>query len=80
MNLTDEELDQVAQEVYHRVSNQSEVRVSDLHELVIAVLAFFHHKTVAQAYAEYRYYKTNYAHTFEQLRQDADGVLVVKKR
>lgn len=75
VNLTDEELDQVAQEVYHRVSNQSEVRVSDLHELVIAVLAFFHHKTVAQAYAEYRYYKTNYAHTFEQLRQDADGVL-----
>ena len=30
---------------------------------------------MAEAYAEYRYYKTTYARTFEQLRQDADDVL-----
>ena len=47
----------------------------ELHELVIAVLSAQQHKQVAEAYAEYRYYKTTYARTFEQLRQDADDVL-----
>ena len=70
-----ENLERIAQEVLHRVKNQEKVSVSELHETVIAVLAFLQYKEVAEAYAEYRYYKTTYAKTFEQLRQDADDVL-----
>lgn len=73
--LTDDQLTEVAEEVRRRVSKDSPVTVAVLHEQVIAVLAFFGHRAVSRAYAEYRYYKTNYAQTFEQLRQDADGVL-----
>lgn len=70
-----ETMDEIASEVRNRLSKRTEVSVSELHELVIAALAFFQFKEVAEAYAEYRYYKTTYAKTFEQLRQDADDVL-----
>lgn len=68
-------LQAIAEEVRNRLKDQSQVTVAELHELVIAVLAFMQFKQVAEAYAEYRYYKTTYAKTFEQLRQDADDVL-----
>lgn len=68
-------LQRIADEVRSRLDGQSQVTVAELHELVIAVLAFLQYKQVAEAYAEYRYYKTTYAKTFEQLRQDADDVL-----
>ena len=42
---------------------------------IIAVLSVTGFEDVAKSYAEYRYYKTNYAKTFEKLRQDADDVL-----
>ena len=70
-----ETMNEIAQEVKNRLARRTEVSVSELHELVIAALAFFQFKEVAEAYAEYRYYKTTYAKTFEQLRQDADDVL-----
>ena len=68
-------LQRIADEVRGRLEGQTQVTVAELHELVIAVLAFLQYKQVAEAYAEYRYYKTTYAKTFEQLRQDADDVL-----
>lgn len=68
-------LRRIADEVRGRLEGQTQVTVAELHELVIAVLAFLQYKQVAEAYAEYRYYKTTYAKTFEQLRQDADDVL-----
>lgn len=68
-------LEQIADEVHNRLIARESVTVAELHELVIAVLAFLQYKDVADAYAEYRYYKQTYAKTFEQLRQDADDVL-----
>ena len=68
-------MERIAQEVRERLGTRKDVTVAELHELVIAALAFFQYKEVAEAYAEYRYYKTTYAKTFEQLRQDADDVL-----
>lgn len=68
-------LDAIAREVYRRIEHRDRVTVAELHELVIAALSFFQMKEVGEAYAEYRYYKTTYAKTFEQLRQDADDVL-----
>ena len=68
-------LRQIADEVFSRIEHRDQIMVSELHELVIAVLAFLQYKEVADAYAEYRYYKQTYAKTFEQLRQDADDVL-----
>ena len=68
-------LRRIATEVRARLGDRNDVTVAELHELVIAVLSFLQYKQVAEAYAEYRYYKTTYARTFEQLRQDADDVL-----
>lgn len=68
-------LRRIATEVRARLGDRADVTVAELHELVIAVLSFLQYKQVAEAYAEYRYYKTTYARTFEQLRQDADDVL-----
>lgn len=51
------------------------IPVATLHELVIGALRACGFRDVAEAYAEYRYYKANYAKTFEKLRQDADDVL-----
>ncbi len=68
-------LRRIATEVRARLGDRTDVTVAELHELVIAVLSFLQYKQVAEAYAEYRYYKTTYARTFEQLRQDADDVL-----
>lgn len=68
-------LRRIATEVRARLGDCTDVTVAELHELVIAVLSFLQYKQVAEAYAEYRYYKTTYARTFEQLRQDADDVL-----
>lgn len=70
-----ETLDQMAETVRKRVENEEIATVAELHELVIATLNSFGFKDVADSYAEYRYYKVNYAKTFEKLRQDADDVL-----
>lgn len=72
--LSDEQLTTIADSVLSRIPG-SEVRVLQLHELVIATLNALHFEDVASTYAEYRYYKVNYAHTFEELRQSADDVL-----
>lgn len=68
-------LKQMAETVRKRVETKDIVQVAELHELVIATLNSFGFKDVAESYAEYRYYKINYAKTFEKLRQDADDVL-----
>ncbi len=68
-------LQQIVHEVKRRIGQRETVKVAELHELVIAVLSFVQLGDVGKAYAEYRYYKTTYARTFEQLRQDADDVL-----
>ncbi len=65
----------VAALVLERLEGRTEVRVLELHEIVINALSTLGYKQVADAYAEYRYYKNTYAKNFEQLRQDADGVL-----
>lgn len=65
----------MAETIRGRLLGRRRVPVAELHENVIATLASFGYKDVADSYAEYRYYKTNYAKTFEQLRQDADDVL-----
>lgn len=71
----DESIDKIVQAILRRIQNRDSVTVAELHELVIAVLSVTGFEDVAKAYAEYRYYKTNYAKTFEKLRQDADDVL-----
>ena len=73
--IDDDGLSRIATEVRARLGDRADVTVAELHELVIAVLSSLQYKQVAEAYAEYRYYKTTYARTFEQLRQDADDVL-----
>lgn len=73
--ISQDKLDEIVAEVQNRLGDRERVKVTELHELVIAVLSFVQYKEVAEAYAEYRYYKTTYAKTFEQLRQDADDVL-----
>ncbi len=75
VTIDEDGLDQIAGEVSRRLGKRPNVSVLELHELVIQVLRYLSYKEVAEAYAEYRYYKTTYAKTFEQLRQDADGVL-----
>lgn len=74
-DIPEDKLMSIAETVHSRVENEESVTVAELHELVIAVLSSFGFKDVADSYAEYRYYKNNYAKTFEQLRQDADDVL-----
>ena len=65
-----ETLESMAETVRKRSEHEDKVSVATLHELVIAVLSSFGFKDVADSYAEYRYYRSNYAKTFEQLRQD----------
>lgn len=66
------------QELVNSIKNRitrSPVNVNEIHELVIACLNLNGYHDIAESYAEYRYYKTAYARTFEKLRQDADDVL-----
>ena len=56
--IDDEGLARIVSEVRSRLEGRDEVSVLELHELVIAVLSAQQHKQVAEAYAEYRYYKT----------------------
>lgn len=66
------------QELVNSIRNRitsSPVNVAEMHEIVIAALNMNGYHDVAESYAEYRYYKTAYARTFEKLRQDADDVL-----
>ena len=65
----------IVEAILRRIKDRDQVTVAELHELVIAVLSVTGFEDVAKSYAEYRYYKTNYAKTFEKLRQDADDVL-----
>lgn len=65
----------ITQGVFNRVSSFERVSVAKLHEVVIGVLTAMGYESVSKSYAEYRYYKTNYAKTFEKLHQDADVVL-----
>lgn len=71
----DEKLNLIANQVYQRLDKTKNTPVVDVHEYVIATLSGMGYKDIADSYAEYRYYKTSYAKTFEQLRQDADDVL-----
>ena len=73
--IPEETMTAMAETVKKRVENQEAVPVASLHELVIATLNSFGFKDVADSYAEYRYYKTTYAKTFEKIRQEADDVL-----
>ena len=70
--IPDETMFAMANSISERLQSRKKVPVAELHELVIGTLATFGFKDVATSYAEYRYYKNNYAKTFEQLRQDAD--------
>lgn len=65
----------MADTVFNRVKDRDAVNVSELHEMVIATLSSFGYKDVSESYAEYRYYKNNYARTFEKLKDYADDVL-----
>ena len=73
--LTKQNIENVLKTVNKKVQDKDEVSVIDLHEIVIASLAANGLHDIANSYAEYRYYKTAYAKTFEKLRQDADDVL-----
>ena len=52
--IDEDHLTQIADEVHNRLLARKSVTVAELHELVIAVLAFLQYKDVADAYAEYR--------------------------
>ena len=73
--LDSEAVQKIVDGIMRRVKDKDAVSVAELHELVIAMLNITGFEDVAKSYAEYRYYKTNYARTFEKLRQDADDVL-----
>lgn len=73
--LNSEAIQKIVDGIMRRIKDKDAVSVAELHELVIAMLNVTGFEDVAKAYAEYRYYKTNYAKTFEKLRQDADDVL-----
>lgn len=72
---TEQQQAQIVEAVLKKLGNRDKTTVADLHEIVIATLGSLGYVDVAQSYAEYRYYKTQYAKTFEKLRQDADDVL-----
>lgn len=74
-NMTEEDLNKIVETVEKATSGLESVSVTLLHELVISALSGNGFKEVSNSYAEYRYYKTQYAKTFEKLRQDADDVL-----
>ena len=73
--MTEEDLNKVVESVSAYANALDKVSVTLLHELVISALSGNGFKEVSNSYAEYRYYKTQYAKTFEKLRQDADDVL-----
>lgn len=73
--LSDEQLESVVLAVKSHLVNQSEVEVSDLHEIVIASLTSCGFTDVAEKYADYRFYKVNFARDYEKIKQDADDVL-----
>lgn len=73
--LSAEALAGVAEECEHRLAERDRVSVAELHELVIAVLDSTGFKNVAESYAQYRYYKTTYAKTFQELKDNADDVI-----
>ena len=75
ITLTDKDLANIIKTVETKIKGLDEVPVSLLHELTIASLSANGFKDVSASYAEYRYYKTQYAKTFEKLHQDADDVL-----
>lgn len=75
VTVPDDKLNVIANQVYQRLNKATNTPVADVHEYVIATLSGMGYKDIADSYAEYRYYKTSYAKTFEQLRQDADDVL-----
>lgn len=72
--IDDETMSDIVFGVVERIRTEN-VTVAQLHEIVIGVLRSVGLKDVSESYAEYRYYKTAYAKTFEKLRQDADDVL-----
>lgn len=73
-HLKKSELRMIAQETVDRISGNT-VSVAELHELVIAVLNILGYADISKSYAEYRYYKTTYAKTFEKLKEYADDIL-----
>ena len=75
ITLTGKDLSNIIKTVETKIKGLDEVPVSLLHELTIASLSANGFKDVSASYAEYRYYKTQYAKTFEKLHQDADDVL-----
>ena len=75
VTLTNKDLANIIKTVETKIKGLDEVPVSLLHELTIASLSANGFKDVSASYAEYRYYKTQYAKTFEKLHQDADDVL-----
>lgn len=72
--LSIKENQELVNSIRNRITNNP-VNVAEMHEIVIAALNMNGFHDIAESYAEYRYYKTAYARTFEKLRQDADDVL-----
>ncbi len=72
--LSDGELQEIANCVLNHI-NCNEVSVSTLHEIVIASLHATGNEDIAEKYSSYRYYKLNFAHDYESIKQDADDVL-----
>ena len=72
--LSSKENQELVNSIRNRITSNP-VSVAEIHEIVIAALNMNGFHDIAESYAEYRYYKTAYARTFEKLRQDADDVL-----
>lgn len=73
--LDEDELQLVVTAVKSHLNNVCEVTVADLHEIVIASLTSCGFADVADKYADYRFYKVNFARDYEKIKQDADDVL-----
>lgn len=73
--LSQRNVEAIIRTVLAKLAGKPDVSVIDLHDIVIESLSANDFNDVASSYAEYRYYKTQYAKTFEKLREDADDVL-----
>lgn len=81
--ISNEEMDALTEKVKKAASKhmnitkdgEKAVCVEDMHSVVMGVLSESGLEDVANSYGEYRYYKTNYAKTFEKLKAYADDIL-----
>lgn len=73
-------LNKLVEKAYSCLIIDRDVPTKDLHKEVIHYLKYFGLTDVANSYQEYRDYKNTYAKSFEQVKDEADNVLLLGDR